>query len=136
MSPVWNSWSKQFYPTSRLSELLVLVRPPSPISALKDTTATLTVGIQASGWKLRISGAKHDAAGKVTLRSEIKSITNPSGNFTITIPQADRFLDADGWYVFSLQVQRLGAPAVKPSAGQATSWSFKSVDISLKGIVR
>ena len=76
--------------------------------------------------------------GKVASATEIRSFANPMGKLKLTVPDADRFLDDNGRFVFVLDVQGLHERKknVKISAEKISTWKFVSVDVALKGIVR
>ena len=147
-SSVWNSRSMEFHSTNRPGEVVVMARPPWQGGRLRDATAILTVNIQAVGYDLTVAKARlaKNKAGmasrlKVVSRTPVETFSNPSGRLRISVPNAERFADAEGWLAFSLRVTRPTSSAKtktargKPSPGQDNTvmWKLDSVDVVLKG---
>ena len=151
---VWNETKQSFQDAQyRESGIVLLVRPPKPIEGLSNPTITVNVHIQASNYKLVVSGAKatrsRQGAGRnatVLSRTEIDTIINPTGKYEFVIPDAERFINADGWYGITLEVKGLQkskagtAPGkvgkTKKSKTSRGGWSFRTVDVGLKGNVK
>jgi len=153
----WNDAKQSFQNVQhRDGGIILLVRPPKPIKGLSDPTVILSVHIQASNYKLVVSGVKiartkQGRARKVKIlsRTEIDTINNPTGKYEFVIPGAERFINADGWYAVALEVKspRKGGTAItqrktgnkvkaKQRKASMSGWSFRTVDVGLKGNVK
>ena len=133
----WDSQHNRFVETMRPIKMLVFARPPEPIDRIEDPTVTLHIEIRASDYRLVVRGAKLDSKGGTTSTTDIRSFENPTGRLKLTVPDAERFLDDNGRFVFVLDVQRLKKleRGKALSAGKGT-WKFTSVEVDLKGTVR
>jgi len=129
---VWDVNNERFNPASWGMELLVLARPPRGVS-LSDASADLAVSIGAPNYRLTVSGVP--AGGGPSDRVALKTFDSPSGKKEVAIRDANRFRRADGAYVFSLKVDRLGEPSQSPTETGA-QWSFETINVALEGITR
>jgi len=129
----WNGRTEQFISAVYPSELLLLARPPDPIGALKDASATIRVALNAVNYRLIVSGVKLGPDGKPVSREQLDAFSNPTGRIELQVANADRFAHADGRFVFSLKIEVLDEELPPTDRG---SWKFESVDVALKGTVR
>ena len=156
-SLTWNDAKQSFQEAQhRESGIILLVRPPKPIKGLSSPTITLKVHIQASNYKLIVSGVKIARSKKgrgrsatILSRTEVDTISNPTGWYEFVIPEGQRFINTDGWYTVLLEVkslQKSNTVAAKGKVGNKvetkkgkismSGWSFRDVDAGLKGKVK
>ena len=126
-APVWDGMNQRFNPTFRPTEILVHARPPRVIGQLEAAEAILRISMDATGYRLVVSGM----APRGRRKTPLKTFDNP-GVIELTAPLADRFRTADGRYVFSLDVQRIDAPA----RDDMMRWAFEDIEVALKGTCR
>ncbi|MDY6913320.1 MAG: hypothetical protein SVT52_02525 [Planctomycetota bacterium] len=131
---VWNPTRQMFHQTVRGTELIVLARPPEATGRLKDASAHLDVHIRAGNYRLIVGGVmNYKSAGERTV--ELGQFENPAGIMTVDVPDADRFVNTGGEFVFSLRVQRIGRQLESSSPiRNAAEWTFESVDVALEGV--
>ncbi len=152
-TPIWNPLQQKFVETYRPGELIVMARPPASFGAMEQASARIEVVAEAANYRMVVSGVTEmsEAApptdprrrgrhlGQLRLRrTEVAEFLNPSGRIVAEIPDADRFRQPNGSYVFSIAVERArpGSEAGASPMESALRWSFESVDVSLEGIRR
>ena len=127
-APVWDEMNQRFNPTFRPSEMLVHARPPRVIGRLEAAEARLRIRMDATGYQLIVSGVVPRGRGE---KVRLKTFDNPR-LVELAATSADRFRAADGSYVFSLEVQRIGTP----TEDDMMRWAFEEIDVVLKGTHR
>lgn len=122
---VYKEQENTFLSTYRPTELLLLVGSPAIADNLTDATIKLVVGINAPTCRMVVAGRD---GNKYTT---IKSFTGPVGLLPeIKIPNAERFLNANGQYEISIKIE-------KPAGSEDLAlWQFRSIDVSLEGKTR
>jgi len=138
-APVWDPMNERFNRTYRPGELLVYARPPAQVGQLKNTELLLRVRMVAAGYRLDIRGLVSSAGDNPPGMTDLKSVRNPR-DVTLRVPDAERFRDAEGRYVLSLRIRRLGESAAlgggPPDVADMLEWTFQTVDVALKGTCR
>jgi hypothetical protein len=149
-APVWDSFNERFNRTFRPAEVIVRARPPEALGRLERATARLRIRMDATGYRLSVSGLTGPGAGRAGAEIPIEQFDSPR-EIDLVIEQADRFRDAAGRYVLDLRVERTGraaqtpqAPAGRPPPGgtrgrvtdvdDMIDWAFESIEITLRGV--
>ena len=134
----WNEIEQTFIESISGAELVMLARPPKLMGTLEKTTATITVRVNATSYRLTIAGAKLGPKDKIVSRTDIVTFANPTGQEQVTIANADRFRDEQGRFVFSLRVERLqqAEGGAGFTASSVAKWQFNDIKVDLKGTVR
>jgi hypothetical protein len=135
---LWDARSQTYISTPYRGTVSLWARPPSPITALTEATAKITVQINATNFHMTVAGGQLDEKGNVVPGNELGSFDNPTGRVEATVPNADRFCDNEGRFVFVLLVDKLRKDAEKRdfTMAKATSWKLDGIQIDLKGTVR
>jgi len=137
-TPVWDAVNQRFNRSSRDSEILMLAEAPRAVGPLREARAVLTVGLHAPGFRVRIWGVGQLAEGRKVVHDgpPLKEVTNPSGEITLEIDNADRFRQAGGAYAFAIRVERTRSgkkPGKAARAKASTTWLFESIYVRLEG---
>lgn len=111
------------------------VAPPESIRALRDVTATISVGISATNFQLIVSGGQLNNHGVVVPLTVVRTIDNPSGLYKVTIPKADRFTAGNGQLLFHIRIKRLDEGNTSDLMARTMKAKVHSVQIALKGTV-
>jgi hypothetical protein len=151
-SSIYDPMGERFLPSHLPAEMTVSAATPTIVGAMKDLQAHLRVAARAPNYRLTVYGLAGGKAGAA--KTKLKSFENPSGVYTLDVPQASRFADSDGRCMLLLEVASLpplfqdGAskappgdsragggdmPTPPPDAAEAV-WQLQSIDVSLEGI--
>jgi hypothetical protein len=120
----------RFHATNQSGSLGIIVSMPQGIASLDSAEVRIVVDIRAAGWRASLSGAKDFQNHKAVGTTLVEAVENPPERVEFQIPDATRFRDADGRYLFVLNLEPLD-PTV-PST-QRPFWQINSIKASLKG---
>ena len=150
-APVWDPFNERFNRAFRPAEVIVRARPPEALGRQEQVTARLRIRMDATGYRLRVSGLAGPGAERAGSEVLIEQFDSPR-EIDLVIERADRFRDAAGRYVLDLRVERAGraartpkAPAGRPpppgghhgrvtDADDMIGWAFESIDVTLRGV--
>lgn len=139
---VYDPFREEYLPSHMPAEVLVSIKLPAGVR-LGDMSADLKIVIRAGQYRMSVGGVPGgdaEASGRV----EVKTFDNPSGVFKVSVPQADRFIGADGNVLLYLKLSASALPASDggaagflPGMGDGPSaWKLEGLDVSVEGISR
>ncbi len=135
---VYNRVNASFLSDVRYSgTLIVRSRVPQGMDPLERPEVTLDVDMRAMNFRLSVYGipaGQKDHKGRLVLLEERDNLM---GTATIGVPEPERFRQPDGTYRFVLQVDPTGQSSAKGLTGAVVpKWSFRQVDVTLRGTAR
>lgn len=142
----WDYRHQRFIETTRDGKINFSAAPPAGIR-LQNITARVDIDIRAIDYRMELFGILPAPPGGRKEPVLLGTVDRPNGLATLSVPDADRFLDEMGRIRMKLEVKRAtlelpdltrGNPSAKKlSHGAAGApWNLQRIDVSLKGTVR
>lgn len=132
---MWDPKEQQFADSQYGGSVELIARPPAPIRRLDGPEATIIISINATSFRLIVSGGQMHPNGYVMAKTEIQTFTNPTGTLKVAVPDAERFAGPNGELLFHLKVEKLGKRTAS-ALEKAVACRFESIQVALKGTVR